>query len=143
MGEMFHPAATNSKFGLCDQRVTASITRSTCDNSSHRSMTSHNKRWAANLPFRNLNRASFNSKVNQFITGHGLLVTYLHKFCLCSHDRCVCGDAGDPNHYATDCPVTKPFISHSPVLKTFQHGVKILSKTKDPWHDHEYDEYPS
>ncbi|GBM05243.1 hypothetical protein AVEN_181627-1 [Araneus ventricosus] len=47
--------------------------------------------------------------MNQFITGHEPFVTYLHRFGLCSHDRCVCGDIGDPNHIATDCPVTKPF----------------------------------
>ncbi|GBO13609.1 hypothetical protein AVEN_222348-1 [Araneus ventricosus] len=28
---------------------------------------------------------------------------------LCSQDRCVCGAKGDPNHYATVCPVTKYF----------------------------------
>ncbi|GBO23204.1 hypothetical protein AVEN_169146-1 [Araneus ventricosus] len=26
-----------------------------------------------------------------------------------SHDRCVCGDEGDPNLYATYFPLTKPF----------------------------------
>ncbi|GBN66852.1 hypothetical protein AVEN_204020-1 [Araneus ventricosus] len=41
--------------------------------------------------------------------GHGPFVTYHHRFGLSSHDRCVCGDKSDPNHYATDCPVTKPF----------------------------------
>ncbi|GBN54485.1 hypothetical protein AVEN_68123-1 [Araneus ventricosus] len=56
-----------------------------------------------------MNRASFNSRNNQFITGHEPFVTYLHRFGLCSHDRCVCGAKGDPNHYATVCPVTKPF----------------------------------
>ncbi|GBO15025.1 hypothetical protein AVEN_167640-1, partial [Araneus ventricosus] len=40
---------------------------------------------------------------------HGPFVTYLQRFGLCSHDQCVCGDGGDPNHYATVCPVTKPF----------------------------------
>ncbi|GBM33779.1 hypothetical protein AVEN_183038-1 [Araneus ventricosus] len=83
----------------------------------------------------NINRPSFNSRSNQFMTGHGPFVTYLHRFGFCSRDRCVCGDKGDPNHYATVCPVTNPFISRSQVLKNFRRGVKILSKTKDPWHD--------
>ncbi|GBM28045.1 hypothetical protein AVEN_27434-1 [Araneus ventricosus] len=56
-----------------------------------------------------INRASFNSRTNQFVTGYGPFVTYLHRFGLCSQDRCVCGAKGDPNHYATVCPVTKPF----------------------------------
>ncbi|GBN13982.1 hypothetical protein AVEN_252670-1 [Araneus ventricosus] len=61
------------------------------------------------VPQVNINRASFNSRINQFITGHRPFVTYLHRFDLCSHDRCVCGAKDDPNHYATVCPVTKPF----------------------------------
>ncbi|GBN53423.1 hypothetical protein AVEN_249019-1 [Araneus ventricosus] len=40
---------------------------------------------------------------------HGPFVTYLHRFDLCSHNRCVCDAKGDPNHYATVCPVTKSF----------------------------------
>ncbi|GBM07184.1 hypothetical protein AVEN_151307-1, partial [Araneus ventricosus] len=40
---------------------------------------------------------------------HGPFVTYHHRFGLSSHNRCVCGAKGHPNHYATDCPVTKPF----------------------------------
>ncbi|GBN78677.1 hypothetical protein AVEN_9144-1 [Araneus ventricosus] len=67
----------------------------------------------ANFPFRtsqaNINRASFNSNIYQFITGQEAFVTYLHRFGLCSHDRCVCGAKGDPNHYTTVCPVTKHF----------------------------------
>ncbi|GBL85398.1 hypothetical protein AVEN_34590-1 [Araneus ventricosus] len=42
-------------------------------------------------------------------SSHGPFVTYLYKFGLYSHDRCVCGAEGDPNHYATVCPVTKLF----------------------------------
>ncbi|GBM84266.1 hypothetical protein AVEN_102016-1 [Araneus ventricosus] len=61
------------------------------------------------VPQVNINRASFNSRTNQFITAHGPFVTYLHRFGLCSHDRCFCGAEGDPNRYATVCPVTKPF----------------------------------
>ncbi|GBN28654.1 hypothetical protein AVEN_209726-1 [Araneus ventricosus] len=66
------------------------------------------------VPQVNINRASFNSIDNQFITGHGPFVTYLHRFGLCSHDRCVCGAKGDSNHYATIFPVTKPFHSTKP-----------------------------
>ncbi|GBM26878.1 hypothetical protein AVEN_266306-1 [Araneus ventricosus] len=61
------------------------------------------------VPKANINRASFNSRTNQFITGHGPFETCLHRFGLCSHDRSVCVDKGYPNHYATICPVTKPF----------------------------------
>ncbi|GBO28466.1 hypothetical protein AVEN_236372-1 [Araneus ventricosus] len=66
------------------------------------------------LPQVNINPAAFNSRTNQFITGHGPFVTYLHRFGLCSHDRCVCCAKGDPNHYATVCLVTKPFRSTKP-----------------------------
>ncbi|GBL83566.1 hypothetical protein AVEN_196400-1 [Araneus ventricosus] len=31
-----------------------------------------------------------------------------------SHDRCVCGDEGDPDHYATNYPVTKTFHFMNP-----------------------------
>ncbi|GBO44143.1 hypothetical protein AVEN_135864-1 [Araneus ventricosus] len=58
------------------------------------------------VPQVNINRASFNSRTNQFITGHGPFVTYLPRLGLFSHDRCVCGAEGDPNHYATVCPVS-------------------------------------
>ncbi|GBM59433.1 hypothetical protein AVEN_174415-1 [Araneus ventricosus] len=37
-------------------------------------------------------------------SGRGIFVTYLHRFRLCSHDRCVCSDKGGPDHYATNCP---------------------------------------
>ncbi|GBM95421.1 hypothetical protein AVEN_222851-1 [Araneus ventricosus] len=50
------------------------------------------------VPQVNVNRASFNSRTNQFIAGHGPFVTCLHRFGLCSHDRCVCDDKGGPNH---------------------------------------------
>ncbi|GBM96634.1 hypothetical protein AVEN_15666-1 [Araneus ventricosus] len=30
------------------------------------------------------------------------------RFGLRSPDRYVCGEKGDPDHYAIDCPVTKP-----------------------------------
>ncbi|GBO37756.1 hypothetical protein AVEN_275340-1 [Araneus ventricosus] len=40
---------------------------------------------------------------------HESFVSYPHRFRVCSHDRCVCGDKGDQNHNATVCPVTKPF----------------------------------
>ncbi|GBM71620.1 hypothetical protein AVEN_275086-1, partial [Araneus ventricosus] len=61
------------------------------------------------VPQVNINRASIDSKIYQFITGHGPFVTYHHRFGLSSYDRCVCGDNSYSNHYATDCPVTKPF----------------------------------
>ncbi|GBN89216.1 hypothetical protein AVEN_156776-2-1, partial [Araneus ventricosus] len=70
------------------------------------------------VPQVNINRTSFDSKINQFITGHGPSVTNLHRFGLCSHDRCVCGAKGDPNHYATVCPVTKSFHFLKPSAET-------------------------
>ncbi|GBM53688.1 hypothetical protein AVEN_233661-1 [Araneus ventricosus] len=33
-------------------------------------------------------------------------------FGSCSHDLCVCSDKGDPDHYATDCPVKKCLSFH-------------------------------
>ncbi|GBM62476.1 hypothetical protein AVEN_171484-1 [Araneus ventricosus] len=46
-----------------------------------------------------INRASFSSKINHIITEQGPFLTYLYRF---GFDRCVCGDKGDPDHYATD-----------------------------------------
>ncbi|GBL78305.1 hypothetical protein AVEN_56699-1 [Araneus ventricosus] len=54
--------------------------------------------------------------------GHEPLVTYLHMFSLRSHDCCVCSDKGDPDHYATDCPLTKPF-----------HFIKQIAKNPSTW----------
>ncbi|GBN98516.1 hypothetical protein AVEN_192514-1 [Araneus ventricosus] len=71
------------------------------------------------VPQVNINRASFNSRTNQIITGHGPFVTYLHRFGLCSHDRWICGAKGDPNHHATACPVTKPFHFTKPNAENF------------------------
>ncbi|GBN76610.1 hypothetical protein AVEN_8001-1 [Araneus ventricosus] len=67
--------------------------------------------------------------------GHESFVTYLHMFRLCSHDLCVCGDKGDPNHYAADCPATKPFRFMKPSAENLSTCVKILFKAEDPWHD--------
>ncbi|GBM49169.1 hypothetical protein AVEN_148089-1 [Araneus ventricosus] len=36
-------------------------------------------------------------------------VKKLHRFGLCSHDRCFCSAEGEPNQCATVCPVPKPF----------------------------------
>ncbi|GBO27933.1 hypothetical protein AVEN_168071-1 [Araneus ventricosus] len=47
------------------------------------------------------------SKTTAMVFGPGPFVTCLHRFGLCSHDRCVCGAKGDRNHYVTVCPVTK------------------------------------
>ncbi|GBO08977.1 hypothetical protein AVEN_5605-1 [Araneus ventricosus] len=60
------------------------------------------------VPQVNSNRASFNSRTDQSISGHGPFVTYLHRFGSCSHDGGVSDDESDPDHYAPDCPVTKP-----------------------------------
>ncbi|GBL93554.1 hypothetical protein AVEN_59737-1 [Araneus ventricosus] len=66
------------------------------------------------VPQVNIIKASFNSRTNQFIPHHGPFVTYLHRFGLCSHDRCIFGAKGDSNHYATVFPVTKPFHFSKP-----------------------------
>ncbi|GBM39748.1 hypothetical protein AVEN_107165-1 [Araneus ventricosus] len=81
------------------------------------------------FPFRN-NRASFNSRINQFITEHGPFVAYLHRFGLCSHDRFVCGDERDPNHYSTDCPVTKPFHFTKPRAKNLSTRCENIVQDK-------------
>ncbi|GBO25066.1 hypothetical protein AVEN_114841-1 [Araneus ventricosus] len=67
---------------------------------------------------------------NQFITGHGPFVTYLHRFDLCSHDRCVCGAKGDPNHYATVCPVTKPFHFTKPSAESLSTWCENIVQEK-------------
>ncbi|GBM08292.1 hypothetical protein AVEN_101425-1 [Araneus ventricosus] len=82
------------------------------------------------LPQVNINRASFNSKINQFITRHGAFVTYLHGFCLCSHDRCVCGYKGNPNHYATVFPVTKPFHFKKPSAENLSAWCENIVQSK-------------
>ncbi|GBM47914.1 hypothetical protein AVEN_59278-1 [Araneus ventricosus] len=87
------------------------------------------------VPLLNINRTLFNSRTNQFITGHGTFVTYLLRFDLCSHDRCVCGAKGDPNHYATVCPVTKPFHFMKPSAESLSTWYENIVQDKDPWHD--------
>ncbi|GBN79170.1 hypothetical protein AVEN_200400-1 [Araneus ventricosus] len=76
------------------------------------------------VPQVNINRASFNSKINRLIAGHGPFVIYLHRFGLCSHDRC--DDKGDPDHYATGCSLTKPFHFMKPSaenLSTYSENI--------------------
>ncbi|GBM77108.1 hypothetical protein AVEN_77626-1 [Araneus ventricosus] len=82
------------------------------------------------VPQVNINRASFKSRTNQFITGHGPFVTYLHRFGLCSHHRCVCGAKGDPNHYATVCPVTKPFHFKKPSAENLSTWCENIVQNK-------------
>ncbi|GBM16396.1 hypothetical protein AVEN_129718-1 [Araneus ventricosus] len=79
------------------------------------------------VPQVNINRTLFNSKTNQFITGHGPFVTYLHRFGLCSHGRYVCGD---PNHYATVCPVTKPFHFTKPSAEKLSTWCENIDQDK-------------
>ncbi|GBM89959.1 hypothetical protein AVEN_43399-1 [Araneus ventricosus] len=82
---------------------------------------------------------SLSPRTNQFVTGHGPVVTYLHRFGLCSHDRYVCGDEGDPNHYAAVCPVTKPFHFTMPSAENLSTWCENIVQEKycpkDPWHD--------
>ncbi|GBO34581.1 hypothetical protein AVEN_139423-1, partial [Araneus ventricosus] len=66
---------------------------------------------------------------------HGPFVTYLHRFGLCSHDRCVYGDKGDPDHYATDCSVTKPFHFLKSSAENPSTWYENIVKTEDPLHD--------
>ncbi|GBL95397.1 hypothetical protein AVEN_154800-1 [Araneus ventricosus] len=82
------------------------------------------------VPHVNINWASFNSNINQFITGHGSLATYLHRFGLCSQDRCVCGDKGDPNHNITDCSVTKPFHFMKPRTEILSTWCENIAQNK-------------
>ncbi|GBN93640.1 hypothetical protein AVEN_257032-1 [Araneus ventricosus] len=64
------------------------------------------------------------------MTGHGPFVTYLHRFGLCSHDRCVCGAKDDPNHYATVCPVTKPFRFTKPSAEILSMWCENIVRNK-------------
>ncbi|GBL73419.1 hypothetical protein AVEN_159429-1 [Araneus ventricosus] len=61
---------------------------------------------------------------------HAPFVTYLHKFGLCSHDRCVCGAKGDPNRYATVCPVTKPFHFTKPSTENLSTWCENIDQDK-------------
>ncbi|GBN78857.1 hypothetical protein AVEN_127717-1 [Araneus ventricosus] len=61
---------------------------------------------------------------------HGPFVTYLQRFGLSSHDRCVCGDKGDPNHYATVCPVTKPFHFTKPSAENLSTWCENIAQDK-------------
>ncbi|GBM35575.1 hypothetical protein AVEN_121031-1 [Araneus ventricosus] len=95
-------------------------------------------------PQANINRASFNSRINQFNTGHGPFLTDLHSLCLCSHDRCVCGAKGDPNHYAAVCPVTKPFHFTKPSAENIPTWcVNVVQDKRSLAQTHEYYEDPS
>ncbi|GBM47587.1 hypothetical protein AVEN_77027-1 [Araneus ventricosus] len=51
-------------------------------------------------------------------------------FDLCSHDRCVCGAKGDSNHYATVCPVTKPFHFTKPSAESLSTWCKNTDQEK-------------
>ncbi|GBM49170.1 hypothetical protein AVEN_148090-1 [Araneus ventricosus] len=62
--------------------------------------------------------------------GPGPFVTYLHRFGLCSHDRYVCGAKGDPNHYATVCPVTKPFHFTQPSAENLSTWCENIAQDK-------------
>ncbi|GBM34163.1 hypothetical protein AVEN_34526-2-1, partial [Araneus ventricosus] len=66
---------------------------------------------------------------------HVPFVTYLHRFVFCLHERCVCGANGDPNHYATDCPVTKPFHFTKPSAENLSTWCEDIVQNKDAWHD--------
>ncbi|GBN99797.1 hypothetical protein AVEN_88446-1, partial [Araneus ventricosus] len=85
------------------------------------------------IPQVNINRASFNSRTNHFITGHGLFVTYLHRFGLCSHDRRVCGAKGNPNHYATVYPVPKLFHFTKPSAENLSTWCENIAQDKRPF----------
>ncbi|GBN36398.1 hypothetical protein AVEN_5506-1, partial [Araneus ventricosus] len=67
--------------------------------------------------------------------GHVPFVTYLHRFVFCLHERCVCGANGDTNHYATDCPVTKPFHFTKPSAENLSTWCENIVQNKDAWHD--------
>ncbi|GBM02458.1 hypothetical protein AVEN_76506-1 [Araneus ventricosus] len=41
-----------------------------------------------------------------FVTGHCPFPTFLNHLHLSDSDSCVCGEVGDPFHYATSCPLT-------------------------------------
>ncbi|GBN62306.1 hypothetical protein AVEN_100604-1 [Araneus ventricosus] len=79
-----------------------------------------------------ISRASFNSKIKQFITEPRHFVAYLQKFCSCSRNHCVYGDERDTDHYIKTALCQKLFFLPSPVLGTYLRGAKILFKTKDP-----------
>ncbi|GBN93408.1 hypothetical protein AVEN_212529-1 [Araneus ventricosus] len=55
-----------------------------------------------------------------FVTGHGLFPSYLHRFSLQTHDKCSCGEKGDPMHYSTKCGLPSPGISKQ--FKWVIHG---------------------
>ncbi|GBN00222.1 hypothetical protein AVEN_38738-1 [Araneus ventricosus] len=52
------------------------------------------------------------------------------RFGLCSRDRCVCGDKGNPKHYATDSPVTKPFHFRKPSAENISTWCVNIFKNK-------------
>ncbi|GBN56638.1 hypothetical protein AVEN_204507-1 [Araneus ventricosus] len=82
------------------------------------------------VPQVNINRASFNSRTNRFMTEHEPFMTYLHRFGLCSRDRCVCGAKGDPNYYATVCPVANPFHFTKPSAENLSMLCKNIVQDK-------------
>ncbi|GBN31109.1 Cytochrome P450 4C1 [Araneus ventricosus] len=67
-----------------------------------------------------------------------------YRFDLCSHDGCVCGDKGDPNHYATDYPLTKPFHFMKPGAENLSTWCEnIVQNKRSLATTHEYYEDPT
>ncbi|GBN31104.1 hypothetical protein AVEN_96873-1 [Araneus ventricosus] len=67
-----------------------------------------------------------------------------YRFDLCSHDGCVCGDKGDPNHYATDYPLTKPFHFMKPGAENLSTSCEnIVQNKRSLATTHEYYEDPT
>ncbi|GBM65725.1 hypothetical protein AVEN_110411-1, partial [Araneus ventricosus] len=53
-------------------------------------------------------------------------VTYLHRFGLCSNNRCLCGDKGDPAH----CSVTKTFHFMKPSAENLSTRCENIVQNK-------------
>ncbi|GBN10100.1 hypothetical protein AVEN_161691-1 [Araneus ventricosus] len=48
----------------------------------------------------------WNREEIMFFAGHGPFPSYLHRVNIRTHDNCLCGEIGDPMHYATKCRFT-------------------------------------
>ncbi|GBL77576.1 hypothetical protein AVEN_41939-1 [Araneus ventricosus] len=56
----------------------------------------------------------WNREELMFATGHWPFPSYLHRFNLRTHDKCSCGEKGDPMHYAPKCPLTLSWHFQTP-----------------------------
>ncbi|GBO06358.1 hypothetical protein AVEN_199808-1 [Araneus ventricosus] len=64
------------------------------------------------------------------LKGHGPFPSYLYRFRLHHSDICICGEKGDPLHYATSCHMTLSYQFTKPSAENTQLWWKSLLSNK-------------